>query len=101
MKFFLFFLLCLQSEAAYRVYKHKVEHYDEKGKKIRTETVLSTLDHVQYEYYHSGYKWMRVQLENTWYCPGDTSGYRSYCPEPKVKNPGQGPIPYNRQPIRQ
>jgi len=93
--------------AAYRVYKIKVEQYNAYGKLERTETVLTTLDPYQYEHYHSGYRWIRVILNDTWYCPGDTGNRRKYCDPPKVKPRGLAnydhekryPVPYTRQPV--
>ena len=96
----------LQSQAAFRVYKLRITHYDAYGNFSKKETVLSTLDHLQYEHYHGGYRWSRVELVNTWYCPGDTSR-RQFCVEPKVKDRVPASlergkrvgIPYNRQPV--
>lgn len=101
----LILLLCDLAWGSYRVHRLKVRHYDAYGRLKRTEFVLSSLDHVQYEHYHGGYRWDRVELVDTWYCPGDTSR-RRFCPKPKVKDrlpaalrDTRVPIPYTRQPI--
>jgi len=101
----------LSSQAAYRVYKLKVESYNAKGKLERTEVVLSSLDHFQYEHYYGGYRWMKVQLLDTWYCSGDTA-HRRYCDRPKepplsadrvpssvYDHPSRVQLPYSRQPV--
>lgn len=104
------FLLALLStgfaEGAFRIYKLRLIHYDAFGNFSKKETVLSTLDPFQYEHYYGGYRWTRVEMVNTWYCPGDTSRKR-FCDEPKV--PQRTPaslergkrveIPFNRQPV--
>ena len=73
-----------------------------------TRNVLSTLDHIQYEHYNAGYGRMKVDLVDTWYCPGDTSR-RKFCTKPKEKDTVRGlaaydrakrsPLSYNRQPV--
>ncbi len=93
--------------AGYRVHQLKVTHYSPKGKVAATEKVLSTLDPYQYEHHHGGFRNMRVVMEDTWYCPGDTSR-QEYCTKPKSSprrgpastDPKRGEIPLNRQPIR-
>ena len=101
--------LALPSFASLRVYQLLVTHYDFAGKKKKEEKVLSLLDPVQFEHYHNGYRWDRVVLVDTWYCPGDTSR-RVYCKKPKVlEAPVRGEavdprikrseIPYNLQPV--
>lgn len=93
--------------ASYRVYKLKIEFYDAYGKLLKTDHVLSTLDHLQYEHYHGGYRWTRVQLADTWYCPGDTGRLRPYCPRPKepvrgpssLRHDGRVYLPLTRQPV--
>jgi hypothetical protein len=106
MKLVLFFLLCAPSFAAYRIYKLRVLHYNEKGKLSRTENVLTTLDHLQYEHYHSMGK-SKVVYEDSWYCPGDTSRKKP-CDKPLEKpprgpasldHPKRVPMPRNRQPV--
>ncbi len=100
------FLFCFPAAAGYRVHQLKITYYDFAGKPRQTETVLSSLDQLQYEHYHGGYRTMKVELVDTWYCPGDTSR-RAYCDKPKIAQT-RGPasadpkalgIPYNRQPI--
>lgn len=99
-------LAAFQAHAAFRVYKHRVIHYDAFGNVVKKETVLSTLDHLQYEHYHGGYRWAHVELVDTWYCPGDTSR-RHYCDPPKQRNRVPASlerekrieIPYNHQPV--
>ena len=98
---------CLPAAASYRVYQLKIEYYDAYGKLEKTDHVLSILDRLQYEHYYSGYRWSRVTMDDTWYCPGDTGNHREYCPRPKepVRGPAslahesRVPLPLNRQPI--
>ena len=75
-------LLCASCEASYRVYKLRVRHFDFQGKPTRVESVLSNLDPYQYAHYHGGYGVSKVELVDTWYCPGDTSR-KEYCKKPK------------------
>ena len=94
--------------ASYRVYKLKVVQYDISTKKNLSLEVMSTMDHLQYEHYRSGYGRMKVSLLDTWYCPGDTSRHK-LCMKPKEKDIVRGlaaydrakrsNIPYNRQPV--
>ena len=102
-------LLCGHAEAAYRVYQLKITTYDYYGKKVgKPRVILSTLDYLQYEHYHGGYRRMHVQMLDTWYCPGDTRNFRPYCPKPRVverapsslrNDPKRVGLPYNRQPV--
>jgi hypothetical protein len=76
----------------------------------KTENVLSTMDHIQYEHYYGGYRWDKVELLDTWYCPGDTSG-KKICDKPaeprplnertpaSMERPKRVPLPANRQPV--
>lgn len=99
-------LLSQVSYAAYRVYEIKVEHYDTYGHIERTEKVLTTLDPLQYAAFQGGDGRMKVRMQDTWYCPGDTSR-RKYCAKPKVRDrvpasmqhDSRVPLPYNRQPV--
>ncbi len=99
-------LLCLEAPAAFRVYKLRLTHYDAYGNFAKKETVLSTLDYLQYEHYYGGYRWTRVEMISTWYCPGDTSR-RAFCEEPKIKQRVPASLergtrvdlPYNLQPV--
>lgn len=96
---------CAGSWASYRVHELKLTHYDSRGKKVREEVVLSTLDHLQYEHYHSGFRTVRAELMDTWYCPGDTAR-KQFCPRPLLA-PTRGPastepkrlLPIGRQPV--
>ena len=106
--------ICFDAEAAYRAYKLEVTHFEPSMKKNVTLTVLSVLDHLQYEHYHAGYGLQKVILVDTWYCPGDTRG-KAICQKPKVRAPSasdlaarpgaaydkpQRPdIDFNRQPV--
>lgn len=101
------FLSSSLSFAAYRVYELKVEHYDNIGHLERTEKVLTNLDPLQYAAFLGGDGRMKVRMQDTWYCPGDTSR-RAYCAKPKVKSrmpasmqphDSRVPLPYNRQPV--
>lgn len=101
-------MISVNAFASYRVYKLRVTQYDISTKKNITRVVTSTLDHLQYESYHAGYGRMKVDLVDTWYCPGDTSR-KKYCDKPKEKDTVRGPaaynrekrtpLPYNRQPV--
>ncbi len=80
-------MLCIVSVevwGSYRVHQLKVTYAKTKVNKVRSETVLSILDHVQYQNYHGGYKIQSIQLLDHWYCPGDTSRHQ-FCKKPKVK----------------
>lgn len=74
-------LLCVPAHASYRVFKLRLRHFDPKGKPIKTEVVTSSLDPNQYEHYHGGYRETKVELVDSWYCPGDTSR-KKYCSKP-------------------
>lgn len=94
------------SFASYRVHKLKLIYLDASGKVERTAEVLSTLDHYQYEHYHADYGEVKVEMLDTWFCPGDTRLYRKYCEKPKVRerspsstNQGTRILPYNFQPV--
>lgn len=103
----LFSLSCVSAHAGYRVHKLALTHYDNQGRPVRQEEVLSTLDHLQYEHYYSGYRNLRAVLIDTWYCPGDTSR-KAFCPNPAETqpkrgiastNPKRGELPIGRQPV--
>ena len=109
--FLLLVFLPSLSHAAFRLYQLKVSYQDPQLKKEVTKTVMSTLDHLQYEHYHSGYGRMKVTLVDTWYCPGDTAR-KKYCKKPKEpkvpardiasaydKEKRKPLLPYNLQPI--
>lgn len=99
-------MLAVPTEAAFRIYLLRVTQYDAYGNFVKHQTVLSTLDYLQYEHYNGGYRWSKVELVDTWYCPGDTSR-RKFCERPKVKDRVPASlerdkriyIPYNRQPV--
>ena len=107
---YLLFIFCFTWECfgAYRVYQLRLTRYDAKGRVKSVDKVLSTLDHLQYSAYGSEYGQAKVDLIDTWYCPGDTGGQK-YCPKPKERNLQRGPaglfsgkrttIPVNRQPV--
>ncbi|NDC24825.1 MAG: hypothetical protein EB078_07435 [Proteobacteria bacterium] len=95
------------ARGAYRLFKLKVTSFDERNRRQKQEVVLSTLDHHQYENYYAGYGRTLVQLIDTWYCPGDTSG-KKYCDKPKEMRLQRGPagifapkrdLPLNQQPV--
>jgi hypothetical protein len=100
-------LLSVSAVASYRVYKLKVETFSVKGRLERVNVVMSTLDYLQYEHYYGGYGRMKVSLVDTWYCPGDTSRWREYCPKPywtdrfpaSLDHPKRTAVPYNLQPV--
>ena len=106
---FLCFLAAGEVSAAYRVYQLKITPYDARGKKGKPRTVLSTVDHIQYESLYGSYRWDRVELVDHWYCPGDTSR-RAFCKKPKERRgadrapasydkPKRISLPRNLQPV--
>ncbi|MBI4402753.1 MAG: hypothetical protein HY537_01250 [Deltaproteobacteria bacterium] len=102
----LFLLTKASAWAGYRVYQLKVTPFDLKGKAQKTRVVLSTLDPNQYQNY-AGFGLLKVELADSWYCPGDTGHFRKYCSKPK--EPTRVPaslernkrihLPVNLQPI--
>ncbi len=88
-------LLCTQVFAGYRVYQLKVDYYAPDGKVEKSETVMSQLDHLQYEHWHGGYGNSLVTYIDSWYCPGDTSR-KEYCEKPRESEIVRGPAAYNR-----
>lgn len=97
--------ICMPCFASYRVYKLKILHYNAFGQIKRSEVVLSHLDAFQYEHYYAGYRWDKVILLDTWYCPGDTSR-KKYCSKPKVSEVSyvdekekRIELPYSRAPV--
>ena len=100
-------LMAADAKASYRVYQLKLRHYDQTAKKKINQIVLSALDPVQYESFHGGPGVMKVELLDTWYCPGDTSR-KNYCKKPKgaaerapasLDHPKRNKLPYNLQPV--
>ena len=95
----------LRSEAAYRAYKHRVFVYE--GRRIyNAYYVLSNLDSQQYQNYHAGMGNIKVVNVDSWYCGGDTNGFRKYCAKPRVKRtppslerPKRVEIPFEFQPV--
>lgn len=96
----------LSLQASYRVHQLKLTYYSNQGTAEKEEVVLSTLDHLQYEHYHGGYRVLRAELVDTWYCPGDTSRH-VFCPKPTSAptrgpastEPKRGQLPFERQPV--
>ena len=107
---FLFIWMLMTSgiaQGSYRVYKLRVRHYDQTAKKKINRVVLTVMDPVQYESFNGGPRNMKVELEDTWYCPGDTSSKR-YCKKPKERvertpasldYPKRIKLPRNLQPV--
>lgn len=96
-----------RAEASYRVYQLRVRHYDQTAKKRISRTFLTFLDPVQYESFNGGPGLMKVEMLDTWYCPGDTSRKR-YCKKPKdpvergpasLDHPKRTNLPRNLQPV--
>jgi TatA/E family protein of Tat protein translocase len=95
------------ADAAYRVFKLKVTTYDPKNRPKKVRIVLSTVDHLQYQYFYNVALTEKVELLDHWYCPGDTGNYRALCKPPKEKktagrkpaSAGEIQLPLNRQPI--
>lgn len=83
-------LFSFSSEAAYRVFQLKVISYDEKNRPKKENKVLTTLDPYQYENYHGGFGRMKVEMVDTWFCPGDTHS-KDFCKKPKNKSLQRGP----------
>lgn len=86
----LLFFLSLTSQAAYRVFQLKIISYDEKNRPKKQNKVLTTLDPYQYENYHGGFGRMKVEMIDTWFCPGDTHA-KTYCKKPIEKDLQRGP----------
>lgn len=76
--------------ASYRVFQLKVTSYDEKNRVQKTNKILSSLDPYQYEHYHGGYGRMKVEMIDTWFCPGDTHS-KDFCKKPKNQLLQRGP----------
>lgn len=98
-------LISLPAQASYRVYQLKLSQFDRRGRILKIHSALSSVDHLQWEHLYGGYRWTKVELVDTWYCPGDTSR-RAYCPKPKgIETRGPAStldkrvLPYNRQPV--
>ena len=97
---------CIHAFAGYRVYQLKLEYLGLDGTVTKEREIRTNLDPYQYEHYHAGYGRMRVQMVDTWFCPGDTS-FKSYCDKPKVRemaptsqqDPKRLQLPQNRQPV--
>lgn len=95
-----------EARASYRLYQLKVTYLDSGTKKSRDQTILTTLDPYQWENYYGEWSLVKVEMLDTWYCPGDTS-YHRYCDKPKVNDrvpasstyPPRFRLPYNRQPV--
>ncbi len=96
----LFFLLFASvAQAAYRVHQLKLHGHDRTGKPTgKTLVVLTTLDPYQYETAQGRYRWLTVELLDTWYCPGDTRYFRPFCQKVKVR--GRVPNALDRDPKR-
>ncbi|NBX68441.1 MAG: hypothetical protein EBR01_05695 [Proteobacteria bacterium] len=107
----LIFVLCVMiswtAQGSYRVYQLRVRHYDQTAKKKINRVVLTVMDPVQYLSFNGGPRTMKVDLQDTWYCPGDTSGKR-YCKKPKepvdrgpasLDYPKRTKLPRNLQPV--
>ena len=69
-------------EASYRVYQMRIHHASSFEEPQRNEVVLSNLDPFQYGAFYGFSASDTVQLLDTWFCPGDTSNERPYCPKP-------------------
>jgi len=95
------------SFGAYRVFQLRIYVYDSEGKRIEnTYSILSNLDHQQYQNYHAGNPLIKVVTIDSWYCPGDTRGFRKYCSKPKIKEfsptlerAKRVNLPWNLQPV--
>jgi len=102
-----FALMVSKTHASYRVFQLRVRHYDQTAKKKIVRTLLTVLDPVQYESFNGGPNVMKVEMLDTWYCPGDTSRKR-YCKKPKeplergpasLDHPKRTKLPRNLQPV--
>lgn len=100
-------LLCGVAQAAYRVYRLSAVAVDAWGRpQGRPYVVLTTLDPYQYEQFSGAGARLRTTLIESWFCPGDTRGFRPYCDRPKVKedripasDSKRVTLPYDRQPV--
>lgn len=104
-------VLCLASPVAlgsYRVYKLKLTYFSPDGTVAKEREEDSTLDAVQYEHYAGGYRNVRAEMLDTWYCPGDTSRRKLCVKQVPPTRPNRGPasndakrgdLPYNLQPV--
>jgi hypothetical protein len=93
--------------ASYRVYQLRLRHFDQTAKKKMSEVVVTTMDSEQYQSFHGGSNLMKVEMLDTWYCPGDTS-HKKYCKKPKepidrgpasLDHPKRINLPLNLQPV--
>lgn len=75
--------------AEYRVFLLRI------SKKMDPETyrlVQSTLDPLQYPYYHPVQDDEIVTYDQTWRCPGNTGGQKPLCPPPEARAAENTPV---------
>lgn len=97
--FFIFSPLC--SKAEYRVFLLKISkrapasaqpvNPAEPPAAQDYRLVESTLDHIQYRYYHPVAADEDVTYIATWRCYGRTDGFKPHCPNPKGQIPDPAP----------
>ncbi len=90
------FLYSSSGVAEYRVFELNI--VDESAGKTRM--VKTTLDHLQYKYYHHVKPTEYVQYKTSWKCFGNHSHFTRFCknprnapvlgPEPAIRAPAQG-----------
>lgn len=96
-----FIFLPLLSQAEYRVFLLKITKKAAEQQAGREPAsapdfrlVESTLDHVQYKYYHQVAPDEEVTYIDTWRCQGRTGDFAPFCPNPKGQIPtAENPAP--------
>lgn len=87
-------LLGVVAHAEYRMFTLKITN----TKTQEYRLIDSTLDPIQYPYYHPVHQDEIVQYTDTWRCNGRTGGGQAPCPNPKISasedsGQNQGPAP--------
>jgi hypothetical protein len=88
----LFLLLSLSSTmvlAEYRVFLLRIA---KKADRESYRLVQSTLDPLQYPYYHPIQDDEIVTYDQTWRCPGNTGGQKPLCPPPELRTEENTPV---------
>lgn len=79
-------IFCSQlARAEYRVFQLQITTYQSDGKTITdTQTFPHTLDPDQYRGYYPIQPNQKIQYTETWLCPGRTSPFMPFCPNPQA-----------------
>ena len=83
----LLLMLPLSAMSEYRAYQYLVVSKPEEQTQLtksKSVVINSSLNPISYMTYHGGEKIVRIQLLNSWYCPGNTSK-KEICPAPKLR----------------